>query len=144
MRVVLVRPWTDAHAGGGCCGGEARDGIVLEPGAVSAHRHDPGLLTVAAAYRLLRAELPDADVQVVGAANTAYLLPSTFRAVRRRRGTLRAVLAAARSTRAGAVLVNGEVVGDIADLGPEGVLARVRLRARSSGPRREHRRVAPR
>ncbi len=32
VRVVLVRPWTDAHAGGGCCSGDPRYGVAPEAG----------------------------------------------------------------------------------------------------------------
>jgi hypothetical protein len=119
-QVVLIRPWTDARAGGGCCSGEVRDGVA--PG-VSArpHRHDEADV-VGAAYRLLRHERPDLDVQVVGAGNTLWLVPTVFRPVRRREGVVAALGAALRANRAGAVIVDGEVVGDIEDLGPEGVL----------------------
>ena len=118
-RVVLVRPWTDAHGGTGCCSGEPRDGgVCLDRRVGAGHLHDYDVHVVAETYRLLQAELDDVDVQIVGAGNTAYLLPTTYRAVRRRAGVLTAVRDAARSTTAGAVLVNGERVGDIADLGP--------------------------
>lgn len=125
-RVVLVRPWADAHGGTGCCSGEPRyGGVGLDQRVGPAHEHDPGVHVVAETYRLLRAELADVDVQIVGAGNTAYLLPTVFRAVRRRSGVLVGLRAAARSTTAGAVLVDGERIGDIIDLGPHGVLAAV-------------------
>lgn len=130
-QVVLVRPWTDAHGGTGCCSGEPRDGICLDEYVGGAHEHDTDVHVVAETYRLLREQLDDddVDVQIVGAANTAYLLPTTFRAVRRRTGLLPALRAAARSTTAGALLVDGERVGDITELGPAGVLAAVQARA---------------
>lgn len=130
MRVVLVRPWTDAHGGTGCCSGEARDGIGLDQHVGGKHEHDSEVQLVGETYRLIRAELPEVDVQIVGSSNTAYLLPSTFRAVRRTRdaGVLTALRDAARSTTAGAVLVDGERVGDVLTLGPHGVLATVRER----------------
>lgn len=132
MRVVLVRPWTDAHAGSGCCTGEARDGICLDRPAVGSvegrHEHDPAVLLAGETFRRLRAELPDVDVQLVAAANTAYLLPSVFRQVRRRLGLVAALREAARSTTAGAVLIDGHRVGDLAELGVDGVLAEVRAR----------------
>lgn len=118
-QVVLIRPWTDARAGGGCCSGEVRDGVA--PGVSAPHRHDEADL-VGATYRRLRRERPDLDVQVVGAGNTLWLLPTVFRAVRRRAGVTAALGAALAANRAGAVLVDGEVVGDIEVLGPEGVL----------------------
>jgi hypothetical protein len=119
-QVVLIRPWTDARAGGGCCSGEVRDGVA--PGVTpTPHRHGETDV-VGAAYRLLRHERPDLDVQVVGAGNTLWLLPTVFRPVRRREGMVAALGAALRANRAGAVIVDGQVVGDIADLGPEGVL----------------------
>jgi len=131
-RVVLVRPWTDGRAGGGCCGGEVRDGVCRDgTHPVEELLADP----VGQAWRAVRRELPDADVQVVDVANTAYLLPTTFRAVRRRSGERAGVLAslraAARATTAGSVLVDGQWVGDVAELGPDGVLAAVR-RARAA------------
>jgi hypothetical protein len=133
-QVVLVRPWTDAHGGTGCCSGEPQDGIVLDEHVGGGHEHDADVQVVAATYRLLRDRLDEreVDVQIVGAGNTAYLLPTTFRAVRRRAGVLAAVRESARSTTAGAVLVDGERVGDVTALGPEGVLASVQARMRRS------------
>ncbi len=128
MRVVLVRPWTDAHGGSGCCSGEARDGICFDRRVDGAHEHDSETGLVAQAYLRLRDELPEVDVQVVSVGNTAYLLPSTFSAVRRRRGVVAGIRAAARATTAGSVLVDGERVGDVLTLGPDGVVAEVRRR----------------
>ncbi len=126
--VVLVRPWVDAHGGTGCCSGEARDPIGLDE-RVGGHQHHPAeVAQTADAYRSLRAAVPDADVQIVSCSNTAYLLPTTFRSVRRRAGVGPALRAAARSTRAGAGLVDGEDIGDLSDLGPAGVVAAVRRR----------------
>ena len=122
-KVVLVRPWTDARAGGGCCGGEVRDGICLE-GTHAPVRVDADL--VGKTWRLLRRELPEVDVQVVDVGNSAYLLPTAFRAAHRRAGVLAGLRAAARATAAGAVLVDGERVGNIEELGADGVVAAVR------------------
>jgi hypothetical protein len=127
--VVLVRPWTDAHGGSGCCGGDAGDGICLEGRIGGPHEHDAEVGLVAEAYLRLRAELPDADVQIVAANNTAFLLPSVFRAVRRRRGLLVALREMNRATTAGSVLVDGERVGDVVALGVDGVVSEVRRRA---------------
>jgi hypothetical protein len=127
--VVLVRPWTDAHGGTGCCSGDARDGICLEGRIGGPHEHDEEVGLVAQTYLRLRHELPGVDVQIVGANNTAYLLPRVFRAVRRRRGALAALREMNRATTAGSVLVDGDRVGDIVALGPEGVVAEVRRRA---------------
>jgi hypothetical protein len=138
VRVVLVRPWTDARGGGGCCSGHAPDGICLD-GSVGQGLGDDGSRTrdaesdvVAATYLRLREELPEVDVQLVAAANTAYLLPSVFRTVRRRRGNLAALRQSVRATTAGSVLVDGERVGDVLALGPDGVLAEVRRRCVST------------
>lgn len=125
MLVVLLRRWSDARAGGGCCGGEVHDGVCLErPARPDAGEvpHDP----VAAAYLRLREELPGVDVEVVDAGNAAYLLPMTFRAVRRRAGPVAALRAAARAGTPGGVLVDGELVGDVETLGADGVVALVR------------------
>lgn len=126
VRVVLVRPWTDAHGGTGCCSGDARDGICFEGRVDGPREHDAEVGLVAEAYLRLRAELPDVDVQIVGANNTAFLLPSVFRSVRRRHGTLAALREVNRATTAGSVLVDGERVGDVVDLGVDGVVAEVR------------------
>lgn len=126
VRVVLVRPWTDAHGGTGCCSGEARDGICFESRVDGPREHDAEVELVAAAYLRLREELPELDVQIVSASNTAFLLPSVFRAARGRRGPLAALRDMNRATTAGSVLVDGERVGDVVDLGVEGVLAEVR------------------
>ena len=123
-QVVLVRAWADARAGGGCCGGEVSDplgraGDVPLATAVAAAR-------LAETYRLLRRELPGADVQVVDARNTAWLLPATFRAVARRDGLRAAARAAVGATTAGSVLVDGRHVGLLEDLGPHGAVAAAR------------------
>jgi hypothetical protein len=124
-QVVLIRGWTDARAGGGCCSGEVRDSAPRAAG--SPHGHDATDATdatdaVAAAYRRLREERPELDVQIVDAGNTLWLLPTVFRAVRRREGARAALRAALRANRAGAVIVDGAVVGDVVALGPDGVL----------------------
>lgn len=126
--VVLVRPWTDAHGGTGCCSGDARDGICLEGRVDGPREHDAEVDLVARVYLLLREELPGVDVQIVGANNTAFLLPSVFRSVHRRRGVVAALREMNRATTAGSVLVDGERVGDVLDLGLDGVLHEVRRR----------------
>jgi hypothetical protein len=126
---VLVRPWTDAHGGTGCCSGDARDGICFDGRVDGPHEHDAEVGLVARTYLRLRDELPEVDVQIVGANNTAYLLPTVFRSVRRRRGTLAGLREMNRATTAGSVLIDGERVGDVLDLGPDVVVAEVRRRA---------------
>jgi len=132
MQVVLVRPWTDAHAGGGCCGGEVRNGVCLDGrladrvnGAEGAEA-EVGL--VAKTYLRLQRDLPEVDVQIVGVDNTAYLLPSVFRALRAQHGVLAALRGMNRATTAGAVLVDGESVGDLTTLGERGAIEEVRRR----------------
>jgi len=132
-RVVLVRPWTDAHGGSGCCSGDARDGICFEGRVDGPREHDPEVGLVAQAYLRLREELPYVDVQIVSLNNTAFLLPTVFRSVRRRHGVLRALRETNRATTAGSVLVDGERLGDVAQLGPEGVVAAVRDRVAVAG-----------
>ncbi len=129
VRVVLVRPWTDAHGGTGCCSGEARDGICFDSRVDGPLEHDAEVELVAAAYLRLRDELPELDVQIVSANNTAFLLPSVFRTVRRRRGAVAALREMNRATTAGSVLVDGERVGSVLELGVEGVVTEVRRRA---------------
>lgn len=129
VRVVLVRPWTDAHGGTGCCGGDARDGICFEGRIDGPREHDAEVGAVAEAYLRLRAEVPEVDVQIVGADNTAYLLPSVFRAVRRRRGTWAALKEANRATTAGSLLIDGDWVGDVQEMGIEAVVREVTRRA---------------
>ena len=129
VRVVLVRPWTDAHGGIGCCGGDARDGICFEGRVDGPRAHDAEVNLVAEAYLRLRREMPEVDVQIVGADNTAYLLPSVFRSVRGRRGTLAALREVNRATTAGSVLVDGERVGNVTELGADAVVEEVRRRA---------------
>lgn len=128
IRVVLVRPWTDAHGGSGCCSGDARDGICFDGRVDGPREHDPEVGLVAQAYLRLREELPYVDVQIVSLNNTAFLLPTVFRSVRRRHGVLRALRETNRATTAGSVLVDGERVGDVTELGPAGVVAAVRER----------------
>jgi hypothetical protein len=127
-RVVLVRPWTDAHGGSGCCSGDARDGICFEGRVDGPREHDPEVGAVAEAYLRLREALPYVDVQIVSLNNTAFLLPTVFRSVRRRHGVLRALRETNRATTAGSVLVDGERIGDVAQMGADAVVAAVRNR----------------
>lgn len=127
-RVVLVRPWTDAHATSGCCSGDARYGVCLEDRLDHEHGSEESAARLGEVYRALRSTYPGVDVQIVGASNTAYLLPTMYRAARTRSGRLEALRHAARSTTAGSVLVDGERVGDLDELGPDGVLEAVRAR----------------
>lgn len=124
-RVVLVRPWTDHHGGAGCCSGDARDGVCFDGRVDGPRSHSSEVELVAAAYRRLREEFPYADVQIVSVTNTAWLLPTVFRAVWRRAGLVAALREANRATTAGSVLVDGVRVGDVASLGPEGVVEAV-------------------
>ena len=129
IRVVLVRPWTDAHGGTGCCGGDARDGICFDGRVDGPRAPPPEVGTVAETYLRLRDAVPEADVQIVGADNTAYLLPSVFLAVRRRRGTWAALKEANRATTAGSLLIDGDRVGDVRQMGIEAVVSEVSRRA---------------
>jgi hypothetical protein len=141
-RVVLVRPWVDVRSGGGCCGGDP-EGVCLDR-SPTAREHDDGARLLAETYQRLRSELPEVEVQVVSAGNLAYLLPTTFSAVRRQRGVVAAVREAGRATTAGAVLVEGERVGDIEELGPDGVVALVRdARATAEGRPRQDSNLRP-
>lgn len=124
--VVLVRPWADAHAGSGCCGGDPRHGVCIERDGRDHADHET--LALGEVFRTLRAVLPEVDVQVVAASNAAYLLPTVYRSVRTRTGWMSALRHAVQATSVGAVLVDGERVGDIRDLGPDGVLEAVRAR----------------
>lgn len=128
-RVVLVRPWRDAHVGSSCCGGDARHGICFDERVDVSHEHDAEADLVAQTYLTLREELPDVDVQIVGADNLPYLLPTVFRAVHRRRGVRAALAEVNRATTAGSVLVDGERVGDVVALGAAGVVREIRSRA---------------
>jgi hypothetical protein len=130
--VVLVRPWTDAHAGSGCCSGDARHGVCLEERLEHHHAPDPSATRVGEAYRALRAQLPEVDVQIVAASNTPYLLPTTYRAARPRMSRFESLRQATRSTTAGSVLVDGVRVGDVDELGVAGVLAAVRAELSAS------------
>ncbi|MFC5731625.1 MULTISPECIES: hypothetical protein [Nocardioides] len=128
-RVVLVRPWRDARVGSSCCGGgDARHGICFDERVDISTEHDAEKDLVAQVYLRLRDELPDVDVQIVGAENTAYLVPTVFRAVHRRRGVRAALAEVNRATTAGSVLFNGERLGDVITLGAGGVVKEVRRR----------------
>lgn len=133
-RVVLVRPWRDAHVGASCCGGEARHGVCFDERVDVSRPHDAEGDLVAQTYLRLRDELPAVDVQIVGSDNTAYLLPTVFRAVQRRRGVRAALREVNRATTAGSVLVDGERVGDVVALGVGGVVEEVRRRAAEHQP----------
>lgn len=115
-RVVLVRPWTDGHGGGGCCGGEVRDGIALDGSRLAPpvdHDHAPAPADVVGeVWRAVRQALPAVDVQVVSAANP-WLTAHVLRAVRRHDGLVAGLRAAAGSSSAGSVLVDGRRVADL-------------------------------
>jgi hypothetical protein len=116
-RVVVVRPWADPDAPTSCCGGQVRDAVCLDDDA--AHRHrtgtgDAATPAVAQLYQRLRVTMPAADVQIVSSTNAAYLVPWAYRSARRRGvGVRAALMAAVGATRAGAVIVDGAVVGDL-------------------------------
>lgn len=126
-RVVLVRPWRDARLGSSCCG-DARHGICFDERVDISTEHDAEGDLVAQIYLRLREELPDVDVQIVGAENTPYLVPTVFRAVHRRRGLRAALAEINRATTAGSVLLNGERAGDVITLGAGGVVKEIRSR----------------
>ncbi|MCK6209592.1 hypothetical protein KZX45_03420 [Georgenia sp. EYE_87] len=124
--IVLVRPWRDARGGaGGCCAAPVPRFRLCDDEPLPRAEDDVSLL-LGRTYELLRDSLPTADVQIVDASNSVYLVPTTFSRVRRRSGTRPALAAALRATTPGAVLVDGECVGDLEELGPEGVLEAVR------------------
>jgi len=124
-RVILVRPWSAGHAAGGCCSGDPA-GVADECGPVG-HR-DPASAQAGACYLALRERLPEVDVQVVSAGNAPYLLPALYRSARASTGVLGSLRAAVRGPGPGAVLVDGERVGDLDQLGPDGVLGAVSAR----------------
>lgn len=132
--VILVRPWVDAHAGGGCCSAGGRDAIGLDDGASLPVEHDHATRVMAAAYQRLREELPDVDVQIVSASNTLYLVPAVLRAAGRGDGVRARMRRANQATRPGSLLLDGAYVGDVHDLGPGGVVEAVRSRLGSSCP----------
>lgn len=135
MQVILVRPWRSAAISGGCCSA-APDSVALDPGLAGRgttpdhsspadHACHGAMDPVAQTYRLLRSRLPAVDVQMTTADNTLFLLPATFRAARRKYGWWEAARQATRSTTAGAVIIDGDVAGDIESMGPEAVLDKV-------------------
>ncbi|QWC85075.1 hypothetical protein KLP28_16365 [Nocardioidaceae bacterium] len=116
VRVVVVRPWVEAHGGGGCCGGTVRDGVAPAPLALAGPRtRDHGGPT-SEVYRRLRRDHPGVDVQVTPADNV-WLLGWAFRRVRPERGPLHAARAASVAMRPGAVLVDGVAVASVEDGG---------------------------
>lgn len=135
--VVLVREWHDHRGGGGCCGGTAALAAVRDNGAgcdVGAGSTEAG--TAAAdrtgrLYREVRDALPEADLTVADAGNWAWLLPSTYRALRAS-GSTRwvAARAASRSTTPGAVLIDGRLLPGTDGQAPGLVAERVRAVAR--------------
>jgi hypothetical protein len=135
MQVILVRPWRSASINGGCCsaapdsvalqGASAGSGTTADHSSPADHACHGAMDPVAQTYRLLRDRLPDVDVQMTTADNILFLLPATYRAARRKCGWWEAARQAARSTTAGAVIVDGEVAGDIQTMGPEAVLDKV-------------------
>lgn len=131
-RVVIIRPWTGGHTGGCCSGGVGSDPVALDRPVRTPAGHDPAVHRLGECYRLLHEELPEVDVQIVSANNTAYLLPHVYRRVRAgaggrpATGRLAAARAAVQATRAGAVLVDGHQVALLPDDEPRQVLDAVR------------------
>lgn len=124
--VVLIRPWVDAHGGSGCCAGDTRDALALDAPVCRSGEQPHAIRVVARAYTQLCEELPEVDVQIVSAGNTAYLLPTVLRSAYRRDGLRGALRRANQATRPGALLVDGTYVGDVVELGPDAVVETVR------------------
>lgn len=120
-RLVLVRPWRTASAGGGCCSAAPAD-VCLDHGPV-VQSGSGSVDEFTTTYRQLAAAIPAADIQVVSATNTAYLLPWAYRSARMRCGRFAALRLAMRATVPGAAIVDGLPVGDVATLGADGILA---------------------
>jgi hypothetical protein len=132
-RVVLVRPWSDARTGSGCCGGEPDGPIAVDHVHQPPAERDAATRITARCYLLLRERFPELDVQIVSSGNMAYLLPATYAAARHRVGVMASLRACIQAPTAGALLVDGERVGDLVDLGPEGTARLVAARL-ASGP----------
>lgn len=118
----------DAHAGSGCCSGDARDAIGLDRRVAGPIEHSHDTRVLAHAYSRLRRDLPDVDVQIVSSSNTVYLLPSAWRGRRPGEGLRSALRRANRATRPGSLLLDGDYLGDVDVLGPAGVVDAVRAR----------------
>jgi hypothetical protein len=110
-RIVLVRDWHDHHGAGGCCGNaDAIKGLLTDRSQDPADEvcvPGPAERT-GAVYRALRTALPDVELTVADSRNWLWLVPSTYRALRRAgRDRAHSMTAAARATTPGAVLVDG-------------------------------------
>lgn len=132
--VVLVREWHDHRGGGGCCGGTAALSGVGDSNAeprcdvrAGGDADAPAADRTGRLYRELREALPEVGLTVADAGNWAWLVPSTYRAVRAS-GSTRwvAARAASRSTTPGAVLVDGRLLPGTDGQAPGLVAQRVR------------------
>lgn len=126
--MVLVRPWVDAHAGSGCCSGDTRDAIGIDQRVAGPIEHSHATRVLGQAYTRLKQDLPGVDVQIVSSSNTVYLLPSVWRSRPPGEGLRDSLRRANRATRPGSLLVDGDYVGDVAELGARGVVDAVRAR----------------
>lgn len=129
--IILVRPWRDHHAGPSCCGATPSQPLTYE--ALPHHHaevtHGPGDQSdesrLGACYRLARQAFPASDVQIASANNVVWLLPAVFRQSRNQGcSRTQAAQRAIRATTAGAVLVNGDVIANVADASAEAIVLR--------------------
>lgn len=109
-RILLVREWDQQTTGSGCCGRlEGGDSEIADAANFGRCRHD--MEAMGAIYRVLRRELPAAEVEVVDPRNLTFLVPSLLLEARRAGASLRdAWRQLRRGCGQGAIIVDGYVV----------------------------------
>lgn len=111
-QVLLVREWDEQVTGSGCCGRLGGENCEISDGAAF-ERSRADMEAMGAVYRALRAELTSAPVSitVVDPRNMFWLLPSMWRAARRRGMTRRQTwYEIRRGTANASVVVNGRTL----------------------------------
>ena len=110
--VILVREWDAQHTGSGCCGRVGGGVELCDPDEFAHSRTE--MERVGGIYQALHAAFGDQlDLTVVDPRNTMWLLPTVYRAARRRgQRPTEAVRTMARSTANGAIVLDGKVLFD--------------------------------
>ena len=111
-QLILVREWDIQHTGSGCCGRVGGDVELCDRAAFARSRAE--MEHVGEVYQALHRTFGDRlELTVVDPRNTMWLLPTVYRAARRRGVRPReAIRTMARSTANGAIVLDGKVLFD--------------------------------
>jgi hypothetical protein len=132
-RAILVREWDAQHTGSGCCGKVGAGHELCDADEFARSRAE--MERVGAIYQALDASFGDElELTVVDPRNTMWLLPTVYRAARRRGMPVGdAVRTMARATANGAIVLDGKLLFD-GKLPPSPTEAVAAVRAELAAP----------